>query len=68
MTHKILILGKQPPPYMGTAVWFETLQKADWGEDWQVDFFNVNIHRSLETDKEHICHSECKHRPAGGCE
>ena len=34
---------------MGTAVWFETLQQADWGEEWQVDFFNVNIHRSLET-------------------
>jgi len=47
--NKILILGKQPPPYMGTAVWFETLQKADWGEAWDVDFFNVNIHRSLET-------------------
>jgi glycosyltransferase involved in cell wall biosynthesis len=30
-------------------VWFETLQKADWGEAGKVDFFNVNIHRSLET-------------------
>ena len=49
MPYKILILGKQPPPYMGTAVWFETLQKANWGEEWDVDFFNVNIHRSLET-------------------
>ena len=49
MPHKILILGKQPPPYMGTAVWFETLQQAEWGEEWEVDFFNVNIHKSLAT-------------------
>ncbi len=34
---------------MGTAVWFESLQKADWGEEWEVDFFNVNIHRTLTT-------------------
>ena len=34
---------------MGTAVWFETLQQADWGEEWQVEFFNVNIHKSMKT-------------------
>ncbi len=34
---------------MGTSVWFETLQQADWGTDWEVDFFNVNIHQSLDT-------------------
>ena len=49
MLNKILILGKNPPPYMGTSVWFETLQQADWGLDWEVDFFNVNIHQSLDT-------------------
>jgi glycosyltransferase involved in cell wall biosynthesis len=34
---------------MGTSVWFESLQQADWGKEWQVDFFNVNIHSSMET-------------------
>ncbi len=34
---------------MGTAVWFETLQQGDWGEEWQVEFFNVNIHKSMKT-------------------
>jgi len=34
---------------MGTSVWFESLQRANWGKEWEVDFFNVNIHRSLET-------------------
>lgn len=34
---------------MGTSVWFESLQHADWGAEWQVDFFNVNIHTSMET-------------------
>jgi len=34
---------------MGTSVWFDELTKVNWGEDMDVDFFNVNVHKSLKT-------------------
>jgi glycosyltransferase involved in cell wall biosynthesis len=46
---KILIVGKNPPPLNGTTVWFEALQKSDWSENFELIYFNNNIHKKIET-------------------
>ncbi|MFB6317441.1 glycosyltransferase family 4 protein [Saccharicrinis sp. FJH54] len=47
--YKVLIVGKEPPPYYGTTVWYETLQKQLWPDDFKMCWFNNNIHKQLST-------------------
>ncbi|KAA5536246.1 glycosyltransferase [Taibaiella lutea] len=46
---KILIVGKNPPPYFGTTVWFQSLQNTLWPSEFEMLWFNNNIHSSFST-------------------
>lgn len=46
---KIIILGKMPPPYMGTSVWFETLRQSSINRSFEISWFNVNVHKEINT-------------------
>ena len=46
---KILIIGKNPPPFYGTSIWFETLQKANWSDDFELLFFDNNVNKKLNS-------------------
>jgi glycosyltransferase involved in cell wall biosynthesis len=44
-----MIIGKSPPPYFGTTVWFESLKQASWSDEFEMFWFNNNVHQSLAT-------------------
>lgn len=46
---KILLVGKVPPPYLGTSVWFEELRKSSLSEHFEIIWFNVNVNADLST-------------------
>ncbi len=46
---KIILLGKIPPPYMGTSVWFNILRKSKLKKYFNTTFFNINLHNNLST-------------------
>jgi len=47
--YRIIILGKIPPPYLGTSVWFEILRKSSLNDYFQIQWFNVNVHKDFST-------------------
>lgn len=46
---KLILVGKIPPPFMGTAVWFDVLRKSSLNNSFQIQWFNVNVHRDFST-------------------
>lgn len=46
---KVVIIGKVPPPYLGTSIWFDILRKSKLGESFDIQWFNVNTHRDFST-------------------
>jgi len=46
---RIVVLGKLPPPYMGTAVWFDTLRHSSLTGLYDIQWFNVNVHSGFPT-------------------
>ena len=46
---KIIVIGKIPPPFIGTSVWFESLRHSAINMDFQIYWFNVNIHKNLNS-------------------
>lgn len=47
--HKIVIIGKIPPPFMGTTVWFDILRKSPLNDYYQICWYNINVHSDLST-------------------
>ena len=47
--NRYLIIGKLPPPYYGTSVWFEALHDSIRLKDEGVLFYDISINRSIET-------------------
>lgn len=48
---KVIILGKLPPPQIGTSVWFETLVRSELNSIYDICWFNVNVHKDFTTFK-----------------
>lgn len=46
---KVVIIGKVPPPYLGTSIWFDILRKSTLGSSFNIKWFNVNTHRDFST-------------------
>jgi glycosyltransferase involved in cell wall biosynthesis len=49
LTKKVVIVGKNPPPFYGTSIWFETLQKTDWSSDFELIFFDNRANKNLHS-------------------
>jgi glycosyltransferase involved in cell wall biosynthesis len=45
--HKIIILGKIPPPYMGTSIWFDILCNSSLTNHFDIHWLNVNVHKDF---------------------
>jgi glycosyltransferase involved in cell wall biosynthesis len=46
---RIVIIGKTPPPFIGTAVWFEVLRHSSINKFFTIHWFNVNVHKDFST-------------------
>ncbi|MBI2258350.1 MAG: glycosyltransferase family 4 protein [Flavobacteriia bacterium] len=44
----IVIVGKNPPPFYGTSVWFQHLQEIEWENDFKIFFFDIKINESVD--------------------
>jgi glycosyltransferase involved in cell wall biosynthesis len=44
---RIVIVGKVPPPFMGTSIWFETLRNSSINSYFDIHWFNVNVHKDF---------------------
>jgi len=44
---KIIILGKIPPPFFGTSVWFDILRNSSLNDSFNINWFNVNVHKDF---------------------